>query len=96
MNCCCHHDHCGDDGRPRRTGGFFRTLFSVLLLYATLVFGGGTLINTGHPVAVEAGRLMQLVTFVEPTIGWASHRGYKPLATGLRRLAAGAPIGPLA
>ena len=67
--------------------------FSTLVLPVTvLVLGGGTLINTGHPVAVEAGKLMQTVTFVEPAIGWASDHA-APVAHGLRVLQAGVPVG---
>ena len=67
-------------------------LFQIVLLYAALVAAGGTLINTGHPVAVEAGRLIQAVTFVDPAISWANARGFQALASGLRLLAGGIPL----
>ncbi|MHC5023271.1 MAG: hypothetical protein ACYTGG_05095 [Planctomycetota bacterium] len=63
------------------------------MLYVLMVFGGGTLINTGHPVAVEVGRMLHLVTFVEPTISWADHAGHDALAGGLRVLAHGVNVG---
>jgi hypothetical protein len=60
-----------------------------VLLYVGLIFTGGTLIHTGHPVAVETGRLIHTVTFVEPAIKWANSRGFAPLAYGLRTVADG-------
>src|SRR5262245_12333540 len=68
-------------------------LFRVFILYFVLVFGGGTLMNTNYSMAVEAGKFMQMVTFVEPTIEWAEGRGYHGLARGLKALAGGAPVG---
>ncbi len=68
-------------------------LFRVLLLYVALVVTGGTLINTGHPVATEAGRLIQQFTFVDPAIAWADAKGLGGLAGGLRMMAGGIPIG---
>jgi hypothetical protein len=64
-------------------------LFQLALLYALLVFGGGTLIRTGNPIAVEAGLLLHTVTFVEPSIRWAENSGHDALAGGLRTLADG-------
>ncbi len=78
---------CCTQGRTRP--GLFATLFQLLLLYVGLLFTGGTLINTGHPVAVETGRLIHTVTFVEPAITWAKSSGYTPLAFGLRTVAEG-------
>ena len=46
-----------------------------------------------NPVATEAGRLVQTVTFVEPAIGWADGRGYDSIAQGLRVLQSGVPVG---
>jgi hypothetical protein len=79
--------------KPRRKIGIFRMLMQLLLLYAILVFGAGTLIHTGNPVAVELGRLIQTVTLVEPSIHWADSAGYEMLADGLRLLAGGIDIG---
>jgi len=94
----CDHDCCRRDAsdashaaRTRR-GGLLRTVFQLALLYVLLVFGSGTLIRTGHPVAVELGRLIQTVTFVEPAIGWAEAHHCGPLAGGLRTLANGVDI----
>jgi hypothetical protein len=67
-------------------------LFKVMCVYALLVFAGGTLVNTGNPVAGEVGQLLQLVTFVEPTIAWADSHGVEPLAHSLRFLADGFPV----
>ena len=94
---CQRCDCCGTPVQPevRRRPGIFGMLFQVVALYAFLVFGGGTLTNVDHPVASEVGELLHVVTFVEPTIDWARGHGYRPLATGLRKLADGAPIGPL-
>ncbi len=78
-------------GRSRRPLGLFSVLFNVLLLWVILVVGGGTLIKTGHPVAVEVGEWMHLVTFVDPTVYWAENHGYDPLATTVRFLSAGIP-----
>jgi hypothetical protein len=71
----------------------FAFLFNIALMWVVLVLGGGTLINTGHPVAAEAGRLIQTVTFVEPAIRWADGRGAQPLASGLKVLQNGVPVG---
>ena len=81
--------------RETRRRGFrpIALLFNLVLAWLVLVVGGGTLINTGHPVAMETGRLIHTVTFVHPTIGWADARGYEPLAGGLRFVAGGVPIG---
>ncbi len=71
----------------------FATLFNLALVYLLLVVGGGTLMNTHHPVAVETGRILHTVTFVSPAIHWADTRGYEKLAGGLQFLARGIPIG---
>ncbi len=73
--------------RPR--GGIVSGLFKTVLLYVGLVFASGTLINTGHPVAVESGRLIQTVTFVEPAIHWTQSHGYGLIAHGLKAVADG-------
>ncbi len=90
--CCCNREN--DQPRPRNRRRFrpIRTVFHLLLLYGLLVFGGGTLINTGHPVAVETGRLIHTVTLVEPSIYWAHSSGYDALAGGLQILAHGVDL----
>ena len=89
---CCQ---CGCKPERRRGGvsGLFKAAITLMLIYGSLVFGSGTLMNTGHPVAVEAGRLIQVVTFVEPTINWVERVGHPILASGLTRLASGVEIG---
>ena len=73
-----------------RGGGLFSTLFKVALLYVGMVFTAGTLIKTGHPVAVEAGRLMHTVTFIDPAIRWTAGNGFGVVSHGLQVLADGA------
>ncbi len=86
---------CACCGYEEKRKGFrpLALLFNVALLYLALVVGGGTLINTGHPVAIEAGRILQTVTFVEPAIGWAQASGFDAMAGGLRFLSTGFPVG---
>ena len=86
---------CACCGSPRTRSRFrpMVLLFNLALAWLLLVVGGGTLINTGHPVAAEAGRLIQTVTFVDPAIGWADASGVQPIAHGLRFLSGGIPIG---
>ncbi len=86
--CDCHRTA---SPRPR-----FRPLslaFQILATWLLLVLAGGTLMRTQHPVASEAGRLIQTVTFVEPAIEWMDARGYGRVAGGLRLVAAGIPVG---
>lgn len=87
MSCCecCH-------GRTRRPLGLFSVLFNVVLLWVLLVVGGGTLMQTQHPVAVEVGQWMHLVTFVDPTLYWAESHGYEHLAQAVRFLSGGIPV----
>ncbi len=80
---------------PRRRFRPITVLLNLVLAYALLVVGGGTLINTGHPVAVETGKLMQLVTLVQPTIHWAQTNDHDAVASGLNVLAHGVPVGRL-
>jgi len=70
-------------------------LLNFVLAYVILVGGGGTLINTGHPVAVEAGKMVQTITFVQPTIHWAENTNHRVVAHGLRVLSNGLPVGQL-
>ncbi|MHC4218208.1 MAG: hypothetical protein ACYSU7_07085 [Planctomycetota bacterium] len=81
---------------PRKKG--FRPiafLLNMVLVWLLLVVSGGTLINTGHPVAVEAGRLLHVVTFVDPAIIWADTQGVAPVSHGLRLLSHGIPVGSI-
>jgi hypothetical protein len=91
MSCCCQAQPAAPT-QPRRRVGLLGWLVQIALLYVLLVFGGGTLVKVPHPVAQEVGRLMQMVSFVEPTIRWADRQGYAGLGNGLRVLAAGAPV----
>lgn len=85
---CCGYEE------PKTKRGFrpFALLFNLALTWLILVVGSGTLINTGHPVATEAGRLIQTVTFVEPATIWADNKGYQPVASSLRVLSHGIPV----
>jgi hypothetical protein len=85
---------CACCGREIRRG--FRPvalLANLALVWVVIVVAGGTLARTSYPVAVEAGRLLQTVTFVQPAIAWADGHELHPLATGLRVLSAGIPLG---
>ena len=73
----------------RSRGGLISGLFKLVLLYVGLVFAGGTLINTGHPVAVESGRLIHTVTFLEPATNWLQSHGYGAIAYGMNAVAGG-------
>ena len=84
-----------EENTSRRRCGVLGLLCHLVLVYVLLVFGGGTLINTGHPVAVEVGRIFQIVTFVEPSIYWAESSGHNVVAEGLRHLADGVDLGRL-
>ena len=95
MSQCCT---CGQEQpttTPRRRFRPIAVLLNLVLAYALLIVGGGTLINTGHPVAVEVGRIMQLVTLVKPTIHWAQTNDHDTMAGGLTVLARGVPVGRL-
>ncbi len=90
MTQCCY---CQRPVTTRRSDGIFISLLKLLALYITLVFVGGTLINTGHPVASEVGRLIHVVTLIDPAINWATAQGWEYLASGLRMAAHGLPMG---
>jgi hypothetical protein len=90
MGHCCHCDHTNDTSK--RGCGLFATLAKLVVLWIVLVFGSGTLINSGYPVAVETGRLIRVVTFVDPLIRWAESNHAGAAAYGLRVLANGAPV----
>jgi hypothetical protein len=92
MSRCQHHCDC-EPARPRRRSGLFSTLFQLVLLYALLVFGGGTLIRSGHPVGVELGRLIHTVAFVDPIIGWADANDHGLLEHGMRTVSRGIDVG---
>ena len=64
-------------------------MFRLLLVYVGLIFAGGTLINTGHPVAMETGRLIHTITFVEPAIHWTQSHGWYPVSMGIETVARG-------
>jgi hypothetical protein len=78
---------------PKRRFRPFALLLNLALAWLLLVVTGGTLINSGHPVAVETGRLVHVVTFVDPAITWADGQGLKPVAHGLRFASHGIPLG---
>lgn len=80
--------------RETRRRGFrpIALLFNLALAWLVLVVGGGTLINTGHPVATEVGRLIHTVTLVEPATLWADSQHLGPMANGLRLLSHGIPV----
>lgn len=84
---------CQCQPQPTRRFRPIALLFNLVLAWAVLVLGSGTLINTGHPVATEAGKLLQTVTFVQPAISWADGHDIAPLANGLRVLQRGVPVG---
>jgi hypothetical protein len=75
--------------KKQRRSGVLKILVHVLFVYVLLVFGGGTLIQTGHPVAVEAGELIHTVTLVDPMIHWAHDKGLDTIAGGLQTLSDG-------
>ncbi len=83
---------CGSNESKRRGFRPVALLFNMAIAWLVLVVGGGTLINTGHPVASEAGRLIQTVTLVEPATLWADSQGLGPMANGLRLLSHGIPV----
>ena len=88
QDCCpaCHET-------PRKRRGIVGTIVQILLTYAILVFTGGTLIQTGHPVAVETGRLMHTVLLVEPATHWTAANHLRPVAGAIDFLARGVDIG---
>jgi hypothetical protein len=86
--CCCNHDQQPTRRRPSVIGSAVK----LLVIYSATVFAGGTLMNTNQSVAVEAGRLMQTVTFVDPAIHWAQTHGYQRLERSLTFLAHGLPL----
>jgi len=94
-NCCWSGCSKRREAGRRRGPGVIGTLMQLLFAWAILVFAGGTLINTGHPVAVETGRLIHTVTFVEPLDRWAEHRDYDLLSNTVGLLRKGVNVGAL-
>ena len=93
MNQCCQCCQEQPTDTPRRRFRPIAVLLNLVLAYVLLVMGGGTLINTGHPVAVEVGKIMQVVTLVEPTIHWAKSNDHYKVAGSLLVLSSGVPVG---
>ena len=87
MTCCCNQTE-----TPRRRRGLFGSIFNVMLVYVVLVVAGGTLINTGNPMAIEIGEIIHLVTFIDPLQAWVYGLGLSPLASGLDLLQGGIPL----
>ena len=79
---CCRRS----DASPRRRRGVVRVVLDVALAYLLLVGGAGMLKSSGHPVAVETGRLVHTVLMVEPTLDWMDRQGWAVADDG-RRLA---------
>lgn len=78
---------------PRKRFRPFAFLFNIAFAWLLLVVTGGTLMNTGHPVAMEAGHLLHVVTLIDPAIYWADTQGIEPVSHGLRFISHGIPIG---
>jgi hypothetical protein len=89
MNCKCDNTQAG---QGERRGGLISTMFKLVLLYAVLVLTGGTLINTGNPIAYEVGQLIHVLTFVDHLGAWANGHGLTFLAGGLDALQGGLPL----
>lgn len=83
---------CGCGQKPRKRFNIFKAALQLAALYVVLVFGSGTMIQTGNPVATELGKLIQVVTFVHPTIHWAHSSGHPKIASGLETLSHGLDI----
>ena len=83
---------------PKRSliGRAFSLVVTLVLVYAGALLFSGTLINTGHPLAVEIGQLIQVVTLVDPSITWAESNDMETVASGLRLLSGGLPINQIA
>lgn len=86
--------NCACETRPKRRS-WLGMIVQVLFVWAALVFSGGTLINTGHPVAVETGRLIQTVTLAEPAARWSEDHGMKPVASAIEFLRHGVDLAAL-
>jgi hypothetical protein len=91
---CSCEDRRQDRPRPRRSffGRLIRTTIEFVLVYLLLIFAGGTMMRTGHPVAVEAGKLVHTVTLVKPAIYYAQERDLHFVANGLRIVANGVDL----
>ena len=89
---CCQ----GERSTTRRRFRPLALAVQALVVYLLLVLTGGTLGRIPHPVASETGKLIQTVTFVQPTIHWMDDRGLEKIAGGLRLVAGGLPVERLA
>jgi hypothetical protein len=89
----CHCGCCVQSEPKKKRFRPMTFLFNAALAWLLLVVTGGTLMNTGHPVAAEAGHLLHVVTLIDPAIYWADMQGVEPVAHGLRFISHGVPIG---
>lgn len=96
MSCHCCTPKESRDSQPRSRTSIIGMILQVIVVYVAMVFGAGTLIHTGHPVAVEVGRLIHVVTLVDPAIGWADAHGYGALGSGLRTISGGVDMSEIA
>lgn len=90
-DCCSPNDNCSAPP-PARKRSWFGIVGQLLFVYAVSVFLGGTLINTGNPVAVETGRLIHTITFVEPATQWSASHGLRPVSFALNFLSEGVDL----
>ena len=87
---------CQNPSKRSFLGRAFSIVVTLVLVYAGALLFSGTLINTGHPLAMEMGQLIQVVTLVEPSIHWAEGHDMEGVARGLRMLSSGLPINQIA
>lgn len=94
-HCCGEPDQQQTAEKPRKRFRPIAMIINLVIAYVLLVGGAGTLINTGHPVAVEVGKMVQTFTFVKPTIHWAESSNHHRAAQGLKVLSNGLPVGQM-
>ena len=87
-NHCC----CPKNAKAKSSPGILGILTRVVVTYLVLVLAGGTMINTGHPVAMEAGELLHTVLLVEPLTYWTADHSMGYIAHGIQFLADGVPV----